>query len=162
VRPHDGAAAPEPRIGRVLVPLDLSEYSTAVLDPAAAIAEAWSAELVLYHVVEPMVGIVDGALPFPIPVDASALESRKKQAEQRLAELAEPLRTRGLVVSTRVTVGVSAPQTILDEAPGYDLIAMTTHGERGFRRLIVGSVADKVIRASEPPVLVMRGRESEA
>lgn len=162
VRPHAGEPAPEPRLERMLVALDLSEHSAAILEPAANLAAAWKAELRLFHVVEPMVGIVDGALPFPIPVDASALESRRADAAKRLAELAEPLQARGLKVSTEVIVGVGAPQTVLEEAATYDLVAMTTHGEGGFRRLLVGSVADKVIRGSEHPVLVVRGSEARA
>lgn len=156
--PGAGQPAPEPAVHRMLVALDLSEESRAIVRAAAPLARAFGASVTLLHVVEPIVGIVDGALPFPIPVDASMLDTRKRDAEDRLARVADALRAEGLSVSTRVFVGVGAAPTILEEQAkgGHDLIAMTTHGAGGVRRFLVGSVADKVIRGTVHPVLVLR------
>jgi nucleotide-binding universal stress UspA family protein len=157
VRPPAGAEAGPATIRRVLVALDLSTESASMLAIAGPLARVLEAELTLLHVVEPIVGIVDGALPFPIPVDSSAIQRRKAEAERKLGELAAGLAANG-AVGVRVVVGVGAAPTILDEAAGgdHDLVAMTTHGAGGMRRLLVGSVADKVIRGSTRPVLVLR------
>jgi nucleotide-binding universal stress UspA family protein len=158
VRPPSAGEPPEPAIRRVLVALDLSTESAAMLAVVGPLARALGADLTLLHVVEPIVGIVDGALPFPIPIDSGVIDRRKVEAGRKMAELAEGLAGGGTAVETRVVVGVGAATTILDEAASgsHDLIAMTTHGAGGVRRLLVGSVADKVIRATERPVLVLR------
>lgn len=157
VRPAAGPPA-EPAIRRIMVALDLSEESRAIIAPAADVARALGAAVQLLHVVEPAVGIVDGALPFPVPADPNQLERRKQEAEARLAPVATHLEGEGVSASTRVLVGVGAANTILEEqvVGKHDLIAMTTHGAGGVRRLVLGSVADKVIRGAECPVLVLR------
>jgi nucleotide-binding universal stress UspA family protein len=75
-----------------------------------------------------------------------------------LDQVADQLRARGFPVTARASIGVGPAATILrvlHEEP-FDLVALTTHGASGFRRLMLGSVADKVIRASAKPVLVYR------
>lgn len=158
VRPAGEGAGAATSIRRIMVALDLSGESRAVIAPAADVARALGAAIQLLHVVEPAVGIVDGALPFPVPADATQLERRKQDAEARLAPLAAQLESEGISASTRVLVAVGAATTILEERVigGHDLIAMTTHGAGGVRRMVLGSVADKVIRGAECPVLVLR------
>lgn len=158
VRPTTSGTRAEGSIRRIMVALDLSDESRAVIAPAADVARALGAAVQLLHVVEPAVGIVDGALPFPVPADASQLERRKQEAEARLAPLVAHLEAEGVTASARVLVGVGAATTILEEQVigGHGLIAMTTHGTGGVRRLVLGSVADKVIRGAECPVLVLR------
>ncbi len=158
VRPAGEGAVAATSIRRIMVALDLSGESRAVIAPAADLARALGAAIQLLHVVEPAVGIVDGALPFPVPADATQLERRKQEAEARLAPLGAQLESEGISASTRVLVGVGAATTILEERVigGHDLIAMTTHGAGGVRRMVLGSVADKVIRGAECPVLVLR------
>ncbi|MEZ4588979.1 MAG: universal stress protein [Gemmatimonadales bacterium] len=161
VRP--GKAEPPSAVRKVLAAVDLSDESARILDAAGALARAFEAELVLYHVVEPLVGMVDGALPFPMPVAPGSLDRAKDEANRRMAELGRLAAERGLTAEVRVVTGVGAAASILEEArEGYDLIAMTTHGAGGVRRLLLGSVADKVIRASELPVLVFRGETPPA
>jgi len=161
VRP--GKSEPPASVRKILAALDLSDESARILDTAGAVARAFEAELVLFHVVEPLVGMVDGALPFPMPVAPGSLDRAKDDANRRMAELGRLAADRGLPASVRVVTGVGAAASILEEArEGYDLIAMTTHGAGGVRRLLLGSVADKVIRASELPVLVLRGEPTPA
>jgi nucleotide-binding universal stress UspA family protein len=150
-----------PEIRRILAAVDLSTESAAILDVAAEVARGLSASVTILHVVEPIVGIVDGALPFPIPVDSNVLEARKAEATKQLEALVGSFAARGVAVESRVVVGVGAAATILSEVAkrDYDLVALTTHGAGGVRRLLVGSVADKVIRGSERPVLVLRSSE---
>ena len=79
----------------------------------------------------------------------------KKGATAYLEMIANRLREDGLKVSTRVSVEEQPGVAILDAAkPPIDLIAIETHGRGGLSRLLLGSVADKVIRGSHLPVLV--------
>jgi nucleotide-binding universal stress UspA family protein len=145
------------RLERVLVPLDPSSTSEQVLDATLALGGAGVA-ITLVHVVEPVLGVAEPSLPFPMPMDPKLLGDLRAMAQARLDRVAEDLRARGATVVTRVLTGIGAAGMILEEAASgrHDLIAMTTHGEGGLRRLLLGSVADKVVRAATCPVLVVR------
>ena len=145
------------RLERVLVPLDTSSTSEEALGPALAVMDP-GATLTLAHVVEPVLGTAEPSLPFPMPMDPKLLGELRALAQARLDRVAEGLRARGVTVVTRVLTGVGPAAVLLDELGGgqYDLVAMTTHGQGGLRRLLLGSVADKVVRAAPCPVLVVR------
>lgn len=146
------------RFRGLLIPVDFSTASEAILEPAGNLAVATQAHVTLLHVVEPFYTIGEAPFPYPIPQDATVTDVRRADAQRRLDELAERLRARGLGVSTRVEIGIGAAGAILsalDEAP-YDLVALTTQGLGGVRRFLLGSVANKVIRGAEKPVLVLR------
>ena len=160
VRPETGDAAPTeaPPLRRILVPLDLSAESEAVLETVAEIAILAEAGVTLLHVVEPFLDLVDPAAPYPLAVDSRITEGRLNEAERRLERAAGRLRDAGIRVETRILESTSAAGGILEalERDEADLVAMTTHGEGGVRRLVLGSVTDKVIRGSRKPVLAMR------
>ena len=82
----------------------------------------------------------------------------EQSASQYLAALADRLRSQGMSVTTKVMVAESPAAAILEEAvlPRIDLIALQTHGRHGLSRLMLGSVADKVVRGAAVPVLVRR------
>jgi nucleotide-binding universal stress UspA family protein len=72
----------------------------------------------------------------------------------------EPLRKKGLKVSTVVAMGNAADEIIkAAEENKVDLVAMSTHGRSGLRRLAFGSITDKVLRHSPVPVLTVRATE---
>jgi nucleotide-binding universal stress UspA family protein len=145
------------RLEEVLIPLDTSTTSEQVIEPALAVAGS-AGRLTLLHVVEPVLGVAEPALPFPMPMDPKLIDDLRQMAQERLDRVAGRLRERGVTVVTRVLTGMGAAGMILEEAARgrYDLIAMTTHGEGGLRRLLLGSVADKVIRGTDIPLLTMR------
>jgi nucleotide-binding universal stress UspA family protein len=128
-----------------------------LIEPALTLgAVAGATSYVLVHVIEPPPPI----LP-PVPVQAPLLglewiRARHDAAMGYLAPLAERLSEHGLSVETRVMVGGPVAAEILELArtTGADLIAMGTHGRRGLERLVLGSVADKVVRGGDTPVLV--------
>lgn len=158
VRPDEAAQVyGGTRLERVLVPLDTSTTSEEALGPALAVMDP-SATVTLVHVVEPVLGTAEPSLPFPMPMDPKLLGELRALAQTRLDRVAEGLRSRGVTVVTRVLTGVGPAAVLLDEAGSghYDLVAMTTHGQGGLRRFLVGSVADKIIRAAPCPVLVLR------
>jgi nucleotide-binding universal stress UspA family protein len=79
-----------------------------------------------------------------------------KEAQDYLTGVAEKLRAKSMGVRTRVAVEEHPAAAILHEAAtcGAELIAIETHGRGGLTRLVLGSVADKVLRGSTIPVLV--------
>jgi nucleotide-binding universal stress UspA family protein len=128
----------------ILVALDLSEDSEAILEPVEELARITHAPVTLIHVVmEPVLEVW-----------------KDPEAPRRLDRIAERLRERGVVVFTRVTSGIDAALTLRDalRESRFDLLAMTTHGAGGLRRLWMGSVADKVVRSASKPVLILRPR----
>ena len=159
VNPHRAHHVLEPRTGAgILVALDLSAFSEAVLEPVRALASLLEAHITLLHVVEPNYHPVEPPVPYPLEQDETVTEVRRADAQCRLDDIADRLRARGLTVSARVVIGPSAAAGVLEalEGPRYDLVAMTTHGAGGMRRLFLGNVADKIIRSAGKPALVLR------
>ena len=118
---------------------------------AAGVARREGASLVLLHAVE------SPALDLPaVPIGATAWEVELlAMAERELARLASELRQAEIAVETRALLG-SPARSILDVAgqAAADLIVIGTHGRRGAARLVVGSVAEQVVRGASVPVLV--------
>ncbi len=156
--PDGPAEAAVPAIRRIMVPIDDSPLSREVIVPAAELATTLGAELFLLSVIEPVIGVMDPAMPFPAMVDPGAEAARRDQAEEQLEDIARGLRLRGLTVQTLAVAALGVGGTILEvqEREGIDLIAMCTHGKGGLRRALIGSVTDKVIRGSHQPVLAWR------
>jgi nucleotide-binding universal stress UspA family protein len=86
------------------------------------------------------------------------LEKRKAEAQAYLDRVAERLRAKGFRIQTHIVVGKSAAAAVLDvvRSQNIDLVAIATHGRSGFKRLLLGSVADKIVRGTLTPVLVYR------
>jgi len=95
----------------------------------------------------------------PIPMGAAAMpvDAVESKVAERLEGIADNLRERGLKVRTRVEFAGSAAQGILDvaESEAPDLIAMTTRRPGRIERVLLGSITDKIVRASKEPVLVV-------
>jgi nucleotide-binding universal stress UspA family protein len=143
--------------GSILVAIDESEYSDAILDPVVDLALCTASPITLVTVVAPSFDVAEPTLPHPVPQHPAIVARRSDQAHGRLRAVAERLQSRGLQVTTRVVVGDSAAGgilTVLGESR-FDIVALTTHGAAGVRRLLLGSVAEKVIRAASKPVLAL-------
>lgn len=150
---------------RILVTADGSPTALAALAEAARLAPA-DGVVQLLHVVE------NPALAVPLEpgvmVDTGRLhESLLKGGEQLLAEAAKVLAAKGVAVQTRLidlaADGLrSIPDAILAEAERWpaDVIVIGTHGRRGVGRLIMGSVAESVLRGATRPVLLVRAPAS--
>jgi len=146
----------------VLVLIDASSESEAIIDAALSIARAGNGHITLLHVVQPVPLIIPdygatmmGAAPV---ADMELTERVAAEARERLGELAIRV-SQGVDVNTAVVIDTRVAQAILDFAAqtAADLVALTTRG-RGASRLIVGSTADKVLRGSNLPVLIKRPR----
>jgi nucleotide-binding universal stress UspA family protein len=160
IRPlEDGESFPEPRFEHFLVPLDGSPIGEKILEPTAALGKAMGARFTLLHVVSPHVTV--GARVSPLP--AGHLQERLARAEQYLSGVTERLRGEGIEAEPLIESHFAPARAILNTAEGkdVDLIAIATHGYTGVKRALLGSVTDKVLRASKWPLLLERPEAEE-
>lgn len=135
----------------ILVPYDFS--------PAAERALRWAADLnqsvgggsiKIVHVLTLPIYNAPGELPLPPPseADVAAVQAELHAAAQRLAPGA----------AVEVVVAPSTPSAVLKAAESWptDLIVMGTHGRGGLKRLVLGSVADHIVRHAQCPVVTLR------
>ena len=158
---HDRRALTRP-VRKILVPLDGSSAASEILGVASDLALSWKAGADLLRIVTPVPLITeDLGLPWVYlanVTDSEATEAVVREATAELERDAESLRRAGVSVGKqRVVVSSSIAQAIIDNSRALesDVIAMSTHG-RGASRLLMCSVADKVRRATEIPVLLHR------
>jgi nucleotide-binding universal stress UspA family protein len=147
LRPQNPAPGllPEPAPENILVPLDGSPLAEQALGPALDVAHLTEGRCTLLRVVGPEDGEEGGRGP-----DGAG------EAEVYLGSVAGRFREHGVPVRTRVVEAPSPAEAIREQARalGSDLIVLATHGRGGLRRLLLGSVADKVLRGGTTPVLV--------
>jgi nucleotide-binding universal stress UspA family protein len=145
---------------RALVPLDGSELALATVDQLLTLQRAADLEYVLLEVVtsgfEPESVTVAGALqPYERPADVARARAN---AEQRLNGVADRLRARGVKdVRIRVVEAADPAAAIAAAARDetVDFIAMSTRGAGGLKRFVLGSVAERVVRNSDVPVMLV-------
>ena len=147
------------QIGRVLAALDGSETSETALHDALELGITEDASLVLVHALQPPVAAASPYLPHTIQLTHDEMEEREEYMKAYLDRIAGEDWLGDRPVETHVRVDYHPAPTILElaETEDVELIALGTHGRGGLRRLILGSVADKVIRGTHRPVLVHRG-----
>jgi nucleotide-binding universal stress UspA family protein len=171
VRPHEGAAdlRREPDLGHILLPLDGDKRAEQILEPAVVLAKLFGSAFHLLRVVRPAIrssylpdgGTVAGLSHTALEQVHVGQKAVEQEARRYLDAVASRLRERGLSAQARAVADDEPAAAILLEARlrHAGLIAMETHGRRGLSRLLLGSVADKVIRAGETPVLLHRPRK---
>jgi len=145
------------RLRRVLVPLDGSEASLGAITYLLALPQARDLECVLIRVVAPA---FHGRLGVPSAAVGSVgarAHVNAALAEKDLSYVAERLRGLGATVEMRVVASPDASKAILDAVRTdlVEMIAMTTHGASGIARVMLGSVAEAVVRGSEIPVMLV-------
>lgn len=157
-------SGPPEHIRRVLVPVDFSNGSRAALELAAHFRDHFGAKIDLLHVVQ-HVPAVEGAELLVVPFEGDTKEPFEEFARRRAArEMTVFLSETPGHEQAEVRVELGDPgRTVVRVAEdgGYDLIAMGTHGRSGFRRFVMGSVAERVVRESRCPVLTVREAEVE-
>ncbi|MBN1218656.1 MAG: universal stress protein [Anaerolineae bacterium] len=142
----------------ILVPLDGSAIAEQVLPPAVEVAQALGAEIILFQVsIVLLSGVLMGDWHMPLQGD---FDTATQNVQDYLDKVATKLRTQGINVSTAIRQGPVA-DSIIDyaEANQIDLIAICTHGRTGLARWALGSVADRVLRAGNIPVLLVRAKK---
>jgi universal stress protein A len=144
-------------IGRILVPIDFSEHSQKALRYALAFADQFDAEVTLVHVVEQMVYPGDWMYP-PLTAGDFAAEKRGEMVERlRSLDAGSGVKTQHVVRLGR------AWQEVIEIAKEQkaDLIILATHGYTGLKHVLLGSVAEKIVRHAPCPVLSVRADERD-
>src|SRR5271167_4407815 len=139
---------------KILCPIDFSDHSMAALDVALKVTQQNEAKLYLLNVAP----VPAGAAGFqPVPLDAYPFHEKDRQEE--LTKLGRERIPAAVRYETLVSSGDPAEQ-VLNIARGLDidLIVMGTHGRKGLGHLVLGSVAERVVRESPVPVLTAHAK----
>lgn len=159
----EGPARPEDpaRFRRILVPLDGSPLAEAILGPAVELGRLTGASFLLLRVLAPIMGPGFGYEDLPEGLEVRQVEELRARAGEYLDGVTSRLGGDAPSVEGHTVVDPHPARAILDfaEERDVDLIALATHGRGGIRRLLLGSVADKLVRASRLPILALRPRE---
>ena len=154
--------APAVQLTRIVVPLDSSELAEQAVPVAAALAADLGVPVHLLRVLD--LDALRATVQAGIHAAAAYMRSQEtlqRYAEEYLAEQAQELRNRDLTATSEVLTG-SPAVTLLDAIRPDDLVVMTTHARGGVRRMLLGSVADKLVRAAVAPVLLVRATGPES
>ncbi len=146
------------QIRRILVPVDFSPNSRKAVDYASAFAKQFGATLTFLHVVQ-----LNYAYGEFGAIDFTAVEREMRAgAEKELAGLISAAAGTGLDARSMVREG-SPPKVIADVARELqsDLLVISTHGYTGLRHVLMGSIAESVVRYAPCPVLVVRLQEQD-
>jgi universal stress protein A len=144
------------RVRRILAPVDFSEVSNQSLDAAISLADQLGAKLVVLHAVEPV--YFAGTMFGPEINVPQLVEEQRRAASSAMHDIIVRLKKKGVDGTGLVETG--APYDVIlrtaDEKK-CDLIVMGTHGRSGVSHLLLGSVAEKIVRGATCPVLTIRG-----
>lgn len=140
--------------GTILVPIDFEAPSQEALKTALAYAPKLGFSVVLVHVYTVPVFVYPGFSPIVTPGLPEDIENAAKQALSKLAEESGHLKTMLRMGDPAVEI-LSAVDELKPE-----LVVMGTHGRKGFAHLILGSVAERVVRQCPVPVLTVRSASS--
>jgi nucleotide-binding universal stress UspA family protein len=144
------------QLQRILVPTDFSDCSRLAVRYAVALAEAFGSEVHLVHVLQDLVALTpEPGMSFPPPGDY--LVELRTSAEQSLAQMPEGDAVDACPVVRRVLQGPPFVEIIrYAREQDVDLLVVGTHGRSGLAHMLLGSVAEKVVRKAPCPVLTVR------
>jgi nucleotide-binding universal stress UspA family protein len=153
--PRDKRLRQKRRMGEmyksILVPLDGSALAEAILPEIEKLARCMGARIILLR--------VSRAHVFPGKDPTKAEIQVVRRAEEYVAEVRDRLAAKGLDAEGHVRYGAVAEEILTHSARNdVDLIAMSTHGRSGLGRWALGSVAEKIVRRSVKPVLLVRAK----
>lgn len=148
------AAAEPAQVRRILAPVDLSNHSPAVVSHAKSLAELYGAQLDFVHIVAaPSLPAYYDAYAAPV---YSNLEETEVQAKKALEELVESANLEGIPYEMHVRRGIPDQQIVsFAKERESDLMVMASHGLTGLSHVLLGSVAEKVLRQAPCPVLTV-------
>lgn len=142
----------------ILFPTDLSPEAEVALRPLAELAETFSAHVTIMVVVEPAVvgPVLAGVYAQQFELLQGLTDATRERAVEQAPKLLERYLNPEISRSVKVVVGEPAAEILAGARElDTDLICMATHGRSGFKRLLLGSVADRVLRQSPCPVLLV-------
>jgi len=137
----------------ILLTTDLSETAQRAFEPVCELARSTGARITLLHVIFVLTEVPAGAV-IGTPIGPTDYETDRRTAVHALEEQARLLDA-DLDVALRVITGKNVAQTIVKYAREHDvdMIAMASHGRSGMRRMVLGSVAEGILRHANVPVL---------
>jgi nucleotide-binding universal stress UspA family protein len=143
---------------KIIVPIDFSPSSEAALNAATGLAQQFHAEIYLLHAI-PMLPITTG-MEFPTTFYPATefLEEAREQAKQKFQEMVSVLSGVGVEASYGIEVGNDVVGNVLMviDHEHTDLIVISTHGMSGWRPMVFGSIAEKIVKLVECPLLLLR------
>jgi nucleotide-binding universal stress UspA family protein len=140
-------------IRTILYPTDFSERSSDALPFACSLARDYGARLIMLHVLERPLAMASGVMTAPPPPPPTAEE--REELQQKLAAIRPPFVD--LRAEHRLEEGDPAPSILeIAKEQHCDLIVMGTHGRTGLGRLLMGSVAEQVVRLAACPVATVK------
>lgn len=148
----------------ILVPHDFSPCAVKALRVAVDLARVHRAAITILHVSDLPENVTADTVVSP-PGEPRALpvaEYTTRGARTRLEEVAEPLRRQGLSVLTKAVTGDIAKEILLAAQTDTDVLVVGTHGRTGLSHLLLGSVAERVVRGASVPVVTVRSLSPEA
>ena len=142
---------------RILMATDFSAYSKEAFDYAVYLAKSLGADLYLLHVFEPPFYPPPG-MPLKVPPDVHRwIAELKEEESKRLKALVDEAQQKGAKVHTIFKEGEPFVEILKTaEEITADLIVLSTHGRTGLVRILMGSVAERVVRRAPCPVLTVR------
>lgn len=146
----------------ILVPLDGSRLAEKALPEAMKLGSVSEPTYLLLRVVQPRLSTGSPYLPHMVEINRQDLEDRQAEATAYLEQVAERIAGEtGRPVEHFVVIDIDVARAILEVARdrGADVIVMASHGRTGFRRAVLGSVANEVLRDSHLPILLVRGSD---
>jgi len=150
------------QINKILFPTDFSELSEAALKYAVQFARDYTAGLHVIHVVDEAYQYWMSMAPSTVPVGAPVVEDVVKSARKNLERLIHEKLPAELTVINQVLIGRPYLEIIKYAShQAIDLIVIGTHGRGGLSHMLMGSVAEKVVRKSPCPVLTVHHPEHE-
>jgi len=160
------------KLEKILVPIDYSDHSYQALRWGASLAELYGAQLLLLHVLPKAIEEVSKDIPthewVPYYYEGMGSGTEPFRVERIVIDLVEEARTRlydlaakdlreTLPVEVRAAVGKPAAEILrVAHEEAVDLIVMGTHGRTGVRHVLLGSVAEKIVRSATCPVFTVR------
>lgn len=139
---------------KIMVPVDFSGVTEAVVATATKLARAFSSEIVLLHVAKPEPEFITYE-PGP-PSVRQAVAHEISEEHHRLHELAKKLQDQDLRATPLLIQGYTVEKILLEsERLGIDLLVMGSHGHGALHHLLLGSVSEGVLRKSKCPVLIV-------
>ncbi|NUN14449.1 MAG: universal stress protein [Myxococcales bacterium] len=158
---HSSGTSREFAIRRVLVPTDLSPRGDAAVLQADKIAAQFGATIELFFVDTPPVYGPGPSPMFGLPVTPAEVQSLRGSFENHLNTLAKTLTTNEVTIRVEEAPHPSEAIAARAKDGGFDAIFMGSHGRRGLHAWVIGSVAERVVRIAEIPVLVLKSQPND-
>jgi nucleotide-binding universal stress UspA family protein len=147
------------RIRRILHATDYSKASERALQETVDFAKQNDAEMLVVHVIQPVVPYVAGEDIGAAELYVKLEESTKQEAQRSMDKLMQRLERLGVKAKSLLLRGIPADQIVkAAKNRKADMIVIGTHGRTGLSKLFMGSVASRVISTAPSPVLTVRGR----